>query len=497
MQFLWLLLLPLLCNASDHQSPYSGDHYASYPEVIDTPAVKKGEYLVIASDCIACHSKPDGEAFAGGLPIASPFGTFYAPNITSDPDHGIGKWSEQDLINAIKHGHSPQGSLYYPALPYPYYSKMSDDDVRAIHTYLLATPPVAKPSTPHEIPFPFNIRFLVHFWNMLYFYPHQGEYVYKPKLSEKLNRGEYLVEGPGHCGMCHTPRDMLGGPVRAKAYTGGVVDGWYAPNITGTNLKKVTEGDLVRLFVYDEKPGGRGQIQGPMREVNHDSLSNMKQEDLHAIAAYIKSTVDVTPAPAVMKGADHGEVVYNAKCAACHNIGAAGAPKITDQTAWQERFKKPIETLYSNVINGYNAMSARGLCSSADDENCGDDDMKAAVNYIRNKLGIAAVTEMDPAEEKKVESDDVTANLLFEQYCSSCHNNPHASAPQIGVQKDWESRGDFDSMLKGVVLGPKSQQKGHCALPMGGCKDCSHSQIIAVLKYILNKSIQGKNYDLW
>lgn len=496
MRFLWLLVMPLMAIASDHPSPYSGDHYASYPEVVSTPQVKKGEYLVIASDCIACHSKPDGKPFAGGLPIASPFGTFYAPNITSDPEHGIGRWSEQDLINAVKHGHAPSGALYYPALPYPYYTKLSDDDVRAMHAYLLATPPVAEPSVPHDIPFPFNIRFLVHFWNMLYFYPHQGEYVYKPELSQKLNRGEFLVEGPGHCGMCHTPRDLIGGPIESRAYTGGIVDGWYAPNITGTNLKKVTEGELVRLFVYDERPGGRGQIQGPMREVNHDSLSNMTQNDLHAIAAYIKTTVEPVNAAGMTKVKDRGAMVYTAKCAACHDQGAGGAPKISDQSAWQERFKKPLETLYQHVINGYNAMPARGLCSSADDEYCSDDDMKAAVNYIRQKLGISAVTGVDEAPEPQKDST-VTAKSLFLQHCQGCHDSPTSQAPQIGQQKDWESRGDFDKMLRGVMLGPQSKVKGHCVLPKGGCDDCSHTDLIAILKYILNNSIQGKNYGLW
>ena len=493
---LFIYIAPLV-SASDHNSPFSGEHYASYPTVKSSPLVDKGEYLVIAGDCIACHSKPDGKAFAGGLPINSPFGIFYAPNITPDKQYGIGDWTDEDLIRALKHGMSPEGYPYYPALPYPYYSKYSDEDVQAIRAYLMSIPAVSQPSQAHEVSFPFNIRWLVTFWNMLYFYPFQGEYVADPKLSSKINRGAFLVEGPAHCGMCHTPRDPLGGPIRSRAYTGAVVDGWYAPNITGSNLKKVSEGELYRLFVYDEKPGGRGKIQGPMREVNHDSLERMKESDLFAIAAYIKSTVDKTPVDTVPTKADHGKVVYDQKCAACHNVGAAGAPKITDKTAWQIRFKKPIDELYHNVINGYNAMSARGLCSSADDENCSDQDMEDAVNYIRKKaIGDTVVmTTAEPITDRKVAKVD--AARLFQQSCQRCHDHDGSQAPQLGAAIDWQGRGGFDKMLRGVILGPKSGQSGHSVLANGGCSDCNTKDMIAILKYILSQSIKGKNYELW
>ncbi len=481
--------------ADHHPSSYSADHDVSYPRVKKKNAmVARGEYLVKAGDCIACHSKPGGKAFAGGLPIHSPFGTFYPPNITSDKINGIGSWSDQDLIQALKHGKMPDGSNYYPALPYPYYSKIPDRDIKAIRAYLLATPPVAEPSQEHDIPFPFNIRWFVSFWNMLYFYPYQGDFVPNPHESAEVNRGAFLVEGLAHCGMCHTPRNMIGGPIESRQYTGGEIDGWVAPNITGTQLKNVKEEDLVKLFMYDERPGKRGLIQGPMRQVNHDSLEYLSQKDLYAISAYIKSTVDSSPIEIVSSASKKGESVYQAKCAACHNSGAAGAPKITDKTAWAERFKLPIEVLYHRVIHGYNTMPARGLCASEKDTGCSDVDMRAALDYIEEKTsGGIAVTPRE--KQKKWTLTD--GKNRFKRSCRSCHENPQTRAPQVGKSRDWQKPIEFDVLLKGLILGPKATQREHCALPRGGCKDCTTSELVVTLKYMLNKSVEGKNYELW
>ena len=491
-----ILLIVMVAHiwADHHPSPYSAEHDVLYPKVQGSELVTKGEYLVKAGDCIACHSKPDGKPFAGGLPIHSPFGTFYPPNITSDKKYGIGQWSDADMIGALKHGHAPDGSLYYPALPYPYYAKISDDDVKAIRAYLLATPAVSKPSQPHDIPFPFNIRWLVHFWNMLYFYPFQGEYTYQPQQSVQVNRGAFLVEGLAHCGMCHTPRNMIGGPIESKRYTGGEIDGWLAPNITGTSLKNVTENDLVTLFLYDDRPGERGKIQGPMRQVNHDSLEYLTQKDLFAISAYIKTTVDAHPMELSLTTDRRGEQVYQAKCAACHNIGSAGAPKLSDRTAWAQRFQTPMEVLTQRVINGYNAMPARGLCTSEKDEGCSDADMIAAIDYIKVKT---AGGMMKPATVTKKKWGVADGQKRFELSCQQCHDNPSSKAPQIGREKDWSGVNDFDMLLKGLIKGPDADQQAHCALPKGGCQKCSTAELIQTLKYILNKTVPGKNYDLW
>ena len=194
--------------------------YPEYPKLADVPGdkgklIKRGEYLAKIGDCIACHSNTSegGKAFAGKLAIATPFGTFYSPNITPDKETGIGNWTEQDLINALHKGKSPDGSNYFPVFPYPYFAKLSKDDVRAIYAYLMSLPPVK--SKNKTLPFPFNLpgaRFSLYGWNILFFYPDNQEYQYDPHQSKEWNRGAYIVNGLGHCSMCHTPLNVFGSP---------------------------------------------------------------------------------------------------------------------------------------------------------------------------------------------------------------------------------------------------------------------------------------------
>ena len=484
-------------------------HLATYPEVdfsksTDPELAKKGLYLTKLGDCIACHTDTDGKPFAGGRSINSPFGDFYSPNITSDKTFGIGAWTYDDFKNAMRHGVSPEGSNYYPVFPYAYYTKVTDDDLKALKAYFDLIPAVAQENKPHDVGFPFNIRFLVTGWNMLFFYPYQGVFSPDDHASDKMNRGEYLVEGLAHCGMCHTPINFLGGPKRWMAYTGNTIDGWYAPNITGTNLKSVSEDKLVRVFVYGEKPGG-GQVQGPMREVNHDSLEYIQQEDLHAIAAYIKSTKDPVPMAGGQVGADAdalvlGKTVYDAKCAACHNMGAGGSPKITDQAAWlARRDKKGIDQLYDNVYNGINAMPARGLCNSKEDDLCDDNSMRSAVDYIYS-LQTGDQKKADRVGQAPKPVTVSRAKTIYDQTCSTCHSEGQLGAPKLGDQKAWNQRlkSGFDVLVHNVIKGyVNTGNEGACVVEKGGCHDCTDAEIIAVVKYMLDQSVQSKNFKLW
>jgi cytochrome c5 len=482
-------------------------HLAMYPDVDfskapDPELAKKGLYLAKLGDCIACHTHKDGKPFAGGRSINSPFGDFYSPNITSDQQYGIGKWSFDDFRNAMRHGVAPDGSNYYPVFPYAYYTKVSDEDLKAIKAYLDLVPAVAERNKPHEVGFPFNLRSLVTGWNMLFFYPYQGVFKPSPNQSDKVNRGEYLTEGLAHCGMCHTPINFLGGPKRWLAYTGNTVDGWYAPNITGTNLKSVSEDKLVRVFVYGEKPGG-GQVQGPMREVNHDSLEYIEHDDLQAIAAYIKSTQD--PIPVMKAGVDAdtlalGKTVYAAKCGACHQVGAGGAPKITDKAAWLSRLdKKGIDKIYDNVYNGINSMPARGLCNSKEDELCDDKAMRSAVDYIYSlQKGEGVKAERKGQSPAAVSA--ARAKKIYDDTCSTCHSQGQLGAPKVGDKKAWSERlkYGFDVLVHNVIKGyVNTGIKSACVVEKGGCHECSDAEIIAVVKYILDQSVLGKNFKLW
>jgi mono/diheme cytochrome c family protein len=301
--------------------------YPKYPPV--TPAkdmppelVQRGEYLAKAGDCIACHTDLKGgtPAYAGGLPIKTPFGTFYSPNITPDKETGIGNWTEQDFIRALKEGRDPQGGNYFPVFPYIYFSKITEDDARALYAYFMSIPPVNLKNK--SLPFPFNVpgaRFSLWGWNFLFFFPENRDIQYESDKSSEWNRGKYIVDGLGHCSMCHTPLNVFGGPKTKYYLTGAFIDGYWAPNITKFGLGTAHVDEIAKVFKDNELLNGAGTVAGPMAEVNHDSLGYLTDEDMKAIAAYIK-TVD-TPDPLTLPPSNEppslsrGRQVYTQVCA--------------------------------------------------------------------------------------------------------------------------------------------------------------------------------------
>src|SRR5689334_2258360 len=200
------------------------------------PNVENGKVIFTAANCSACHMTPgqdDRTHLAGGLKMASPFGTFYTPNITPDKEHGIGAWTEAEFANAMKRGTGKNGEHLYPAFPYASYSLLKTSDVRDLHAYMMTLPADPTPNKPHEMKFPFNIRLAVGGWKFLYFKPH--EFVADPKQTDAWNRGMYITEGPAHCAECHSPRNALGGMEAGKEYSGAPnleAGGRFATNIT-------------------------------------------------------------------------------------------------------------------------------------------------------------------------------------------------------------------------------------------------------------------------
>ncbi|MBC7604656.1 MAG: cytochrome c, partial [Ramlibacter sp.] len=173
-----------------------------------TQVITKGEYLARAGDCVACHTAPGGKVFAGGRSMPTPFGAFYVPNITPDEETGIGEWNPADFYRMLHTGVARNGALMYPVMPFASYTKVTREDSDAIFAYLMTVPPVRQQNRPHELNFPYNNRELLLGWRTLYF--RQGEYVAEPKQSAEWNRGAYLVQGLGHCAMCHTAINALG-----------------------------------------------------------------------------------------------------------------------------------------------------------------------------------------------------------------------------------------------------------------------------------------------
>ena len=258
-----------------------------------TDAVKHGEFVFRAAGCAGCHTDVDndGPFMAGGRALRTPFGTFYSPNITPDPEFGIGGWSEEDLARALTQGVSPDGENYYPAFPYTAYSKMRREDIAALKTYLDTVPPVAQPNRSHDLPWYLSYRPLVMAWNWLNFTP--GEYRDDPEHDAPWNRGAYIAEALSHCAECHTPRDDTGGLDMDMANAGatGGPEGETVPNITSdrdTGIGQWSEDDIAYYLETGMRPDGdyAGSL---MAEVIDEGLSHLDRDDLAALARYVKS----------------------------------------------------------------------------------------------------------------------------------------------------------------------------------------------------------------
>jgi mono/diheme cytochrome c family protein len=255
---------------------------------------KRGEYLSKAAGCIGCHTetRKDAQPYAGGRALKTAFGTFYGPNLTPHPQAGIGAWTEADFIRAMREGKRPDGSNYFPAFPYPSFTRISDGDLKDLWAYLRSLKPNAQPSKPHELGFLYRWRFLVTFWKWLFFEP--GALTADPSKSEPVNRGRYLTDALGHCGECHTPRNFFGGP-RKSRYLGGAKlgDDVNSPNITPTRLKKYGASELRDILTTGLYPDG--DIMGEtMSEVVKNTTSQLIAPDLDALIAYLLS---VPPLP--------------------------------------------------------------------------------------------------------------------------------------------------------------------------------------------------------
>lgn len=263
--------------------------------------IRYGEYVFRAGGCLECHtdSKAKGAPLAGGRALATPYGTFYSPNITPDPQHGIGGWSEADFIRAMRQGKSPDGAPYFPAFPYPSFTRITDDDLRALWAYLKTQPAVAQPDKPHDLQFPFGLRPLVWGWRMLFF--DEGVFQPDPAQSAQWNRGAYLVTALGHCGECHTPRNALGGPRSGMRFAGSAdnAEGDRVPNITPhpkTGIGGWSDRDIAGYLGMGMTPEG-DFAGGLMGDVIEHSTKYLTEQDRLAMGAYLKSLppIDHTP----------------------------------------------------------------------------------------------------------------------------------------------------------------------------------------------------------
>jgi mono/diheme cytochrome c family protein len=385
----------------------------SEPDATSKPAadarpeqVIRGQYLTAAGDCIACHTVRGSPAFAGGLEMATPFGSLYTPNITPDKQHGIGTWGADDFWRALHEGKRKDGALLYPAFPYTNYTKVTREDSDAIHAYLMTVAPVAEPSRKHELRFPYNQRELLAGWRALYFKPgvHQND----PTKSVEWNRGAYLVEGLGHCNACHATRNLLGA-TKDDDYSGGLIplQNWYAPSLTSSREAGLGDWemkDIVELLRTGISP--RGAAVGPMAAVVQHSLQEMTLTDLTAMATYLRAQSDKKPAepwiaPSTQSKAQvssmmqSGAQIYKDRCTSCHGDDGQGVPRVYPPLANNQavRLKNPINAVRI-VLNGGFPPSTEGnprpYGMPPFYQELNDEQVAAVVTYIRQSWGNTA-----------------------------------------------------------------------------------------------------------
>ncbi|HET7306654.1 MAG TPA: cytochrome c [Gammaproteobacteria bacterium] len=292
-----------------------------------TASLSRGQYLTRIGDCRACHTEPGRAAFSGGRPIETPFGVIYSPNITPDAQTGIGKWTFADFYRAMHNGIDEDGDYLYPAFPFPSYTNLTREDVKAIWNYLRSVEPVHRKNKPDALRWPYSMRSGMRVWRALYFDPHT--FKPDPKASPMLNRGAYLVRGLAHCGACHSPRNGWGAVREEYPLAGGTVpiDGWYAPNITPNPSTGIGGWSAQALSNFlSTGRSEHGEALGPMRDVVQSSLQYLKPGDLTAIVSYVQSlpaqgpTLKVahTAPAATKKHPIPGAALYHKHCSGCH-----------------------------------------------------------------------------------------------------------------------------------------------------------------------------------
>jgi mono/diheme cytochrome c family protein len=346
--FAWWLIPPrALSFAGGHAvtlSSYRGPSPVGAPtELRSADVLTRGRYLTQVADCEVCHTRTDGQPFAGGRAFPTPFGVLYSPNITADRDTGIGTWSDADFLRAVHAGIAKDGTRLYPAFPYESYTLIADDDVRAIKTYLFSLPTAHATAPPNRLRFPFNQRWLMGFWSAFYnpdqrFQPREGR-------SSEWNRGAYLAESLAHCGDCHTPRNLAQAPDNRRKFSGAVAQGWRAYNITSAPITGIGawSDEALEAYLHTGHAAGHGSAGGPMAEEIEVSTGALSPTDLSALVTYLRTIPAIEQghlaAPRAEAASDspkslaasfdpRGKEIFEGACASCH--GWTGVSPLTN-----------------------------------------------------------------------------------------------------------------------------------------------------------------------
>lgn len=379
--------------------------------------IARGAYLARAGNCMTCHTARGGQNYTGGRGIATPFGTVFTSNLTPDDKTGIGTWSSAHFWRAMHNGRSKSGRLLYPAFPYPSYTQVTREDSDAIFAYLNSLPPVAQANRPHELRFPYQSQAALAVWRALYFKP--GVYETDTRRSAGWNRGAYLVKGLGHCSACHTARNVMGASDEGVDLAGGLIpmQNWYAPSLTSSAEAGVGEWDrehIVSLLKNGVSP--RASATGPMAEVVLRSTQYLNDEDLSAMALFLKDltaapsangTAPASAAPAI-PGA-RGAKLYEQHCAECHGDKGQGVPRAYPALAGNRAVTMPSGVnLVQIVLNGGYAPATAGNPRPYGMPPfvlvLGDSEIAAILTHIRGSWGNHA-GEITPIEVNRMRAN--------------------------------------------------------------------------------------------
>ncbi|MCO5090894.1 c-type cytochrome [Bosea sp. (in: a-proteobacteria)] len=361
--------------------------------------IDAGRYNAVLADCAACHTRPGGKPFAGGAPLQTPFGALVPANITPDPETGIGSWSYADFRNALKTGIGKDGKRLYPAMPYPAYATMADADVADLWAYFQKVEPVSNRVVSNQLPFPFSIRAAMIGWNLLNFSP--KEFQPDPAKPAEWNRGAYLVNGPAHCGTCHTPKNLTGADKSGEFLRGGNLQNWYAPNLTSDPHKGLGNWSGDDIVAYLKTGSNRFDIaSGPMAEAIRHSTSLWNDADLKAVATYLKDVkgsdaAAPQPIAATEPAMTAGKAIYLDRCSACHVSTGTGEASLFPTLA-----KAPVvngtdpTSLIRVVLQGSQAAGTPAKPTTpampSFGWNLSDADVANVLTYVRNSWGNAA-----------------------------------------------------------------------------------------------------------
>jgi mono/diheme cytochrome c family protein len=413
------------------------------PQSFDAALVKQGRALAAAGNCSDCHTVRGAKAFAGGLPVPTPFGIIYSSNITPDAETGIGRWPEAAFRRAMRSGVDRDGRHLYPTFPYDHFTNVSDDDDRALYAYLMTRQPVHAPARANQLPFPLDQRFVIAGWKLLFL----RRETFQPDntKSAEWNRGAYLVEGLAHCGACHTPRNALGAERASAPFAGGDVDNWHAYAINAQSPSPVPwDADALFMYLRDGWHPDHGVARGPMAQVV-SNLSSVPESDIRAIATYMAGWFG-TPTPDRKRRGDEvltqakspaapspvtnaaGASIYAAACAGCHetsrplpyggvNLGlstAISSPDARNAANIVLSGVRPVEGERSPIMPGFAASMSDGQIA-------------ALLNYLRARFSNAPAWT---GVEKTIE-DARRTQTVFLQTSPGPHN-----APADATQRD-------------------------------------------------------------